>query len=275
MLFLFVIMATVAFFDSGVGGLSVWKEVNYLNPDAKYVYAFDNQYFPYGNLDNETVINRCGAILSSLMDSYDIDIVVVACNTASTIVLPYLRASLNIPVVGVVPAIKPAAQLSKNKVIGLIATPATVKRPYIDELIKEYASDCKVIRFGNSELVRIAERKMITGEIDNNRVRDLLSPLACEHNMDTVVLGCTHFPWIKNEIQSVLPDCTLCIDSGKAIGKRVKSLLSEEKLNAASSSRFTLCCNKAFMTDISVDQYKNYLKLFKSLGFETIEQLSI
>ncbi len=274
MFFLSFIMVTIAFFDSGVGGLSVWREVNLLNPEARYVYAFDNRYFPYGNLEGEVVIDRCRRVLSRIMDQFPVDLVVIACNTASTIVLPVLRSQLNIPVVGVVPAIKPAANLSKNKVIGLIATPATVKRPYIDDLINQYASDCRVIRFGNSELVRLAENKMITGESDRKVVEDILEPLTREHGMDTVVLGCTHFPWIREEIQSVLPECKLCIDSGKAIARRVKSILGT-KVSADLTENSAVMDNQAFMTDSSVAQYKNYCRLFKSFGFSGLNLLSV
>lgn len=212
-------------FDSGVGGLSVYQEIYAQLPHLHYIYAFDDAAFPYGELPEGELIERASHIIGLLVARHQIDLVVVACNTASTIVLPTLREQLTIPVVGVVPAIKPAAALSERKVIGLLATPATVQRAYIDSLISQFASDCDVMRIGSTRLVEMAEEKLRGEAVSIEEVREILQPWqAC---VDSIVLGCTHFPLIKEEIRAAFQAPVQIIDSGKAIASRVKALLGE------------------------------------------------
>ena len=132
-------------FDSGVGGLSVAREIQQRLPLNPLVYASDNAFFPYGTKGETELIARVDVVIGELLLRYPAEILVIACNTASTLTLPHLRSKLNVPIVGVVPAIKPAALMSKTGVIGLLATPATVARPYTHELIREYAANCRVI----------------------------------------------------------------------------------------------------------------------------------
>ena len=152
---------TVLVFDSGVGGLSVYREIREKLPDAHYIYVFDNEAFPYGEKSQDFIIDRVVRIVSAVAEKHDLATIVIACNTASTVSLPALRAKFtDIPIVGVVPAIKPAAKLTCNGVVGLLATRATVKRPYTHELIERFATDCKVHSLGSAELVELAERKL-------------------------------------------------------------------------------------------------------------------
>ena len=146
-------------FDSGVGGLSIVHEIQKKLPFAPLVYASDNAFFPYGTKGEAELIARVDKVLRKIIAAHPIDIIVIACNTASTLTLPHLRNSFTQPVVGVVPAIKPAAAQSKSQVIGLLATPATVARPYTQALIREHAPNAKVISVGSSELVQLAEHK--------------------------------------------------------------------------------------------------------------------
>ncbi|PSW55869.1 glutamate racemase [Photobacterium leiognathi] len=213
----------IVIFDSGVGGLSVYKEIYDLLPQVQYIYAFDNAAFPYGELPDDVLIERTNYIVSTLVEQYQADLVVIACNTASTIVLPTLRKHLTIPVVGVVPAIKPAAKLSQTKVIGLLATPATVKRSYTQQLISQFASDCEVKMIGSTRLVEMAEQKLRGEAISLDELSDILAPW--QQQVDSIILGCTHFPLIKDEIQAVLNNDVYIVDSGKAIANRVASLL--------------------------------------------------
>ncbi|GAB6263385.1 glutamate racemase [Photobacterium sp. R1] len=219
-------MKTILIFDSGVGGLSVYQEIYRQLPHYQYIYAFDDAAFPYGELDESTLIERTLHIVNTLVDKHQADLVVIACNTASTIVLPHLRAALSQPVVGVVPAIKPAAQLSQSKVVGVLATPATVKRQYTQSLIQEFASDCEVHLLGTTRLVEMAEMKLRGGRVDLSELAAILQPWESTA-IDTVVLGCTHFPLMKEEIETVFPQARHVIDSGNAIASRVKSLLAE------------------------------------------------
>jgi len=218
--------ANVLIFDSGVGGLSVYKEIVAKLPQLNYTYIFDNEAYPYGELDHDTLIRRVEAIITRLVAHHQIDIVVIACNTASTIVLPTLRANLTIPVVGVVPAIKPASNLA-NKAVGLIATPATITREYTHDLVRSFSQSKPVEMLGSTRLVDMAEEKLRGNAINISELSEVLKPVA--HHIDVAVLGCTHFPLIKEEIQSVLGEEVILVDSGEAIARRVQGLLDIEE----------------------------------------------
>lgn len=218
----------VLVFDSGVGGLSVAREIQQRLPWLPLVYASDNGFFPYGTKGEAELIARVDLVITTLLQQYPVDILVIACNTASTLTLPHLRNRLSLPIVGVVPAIKPAARLSQSGVIGLLATPATVARPYTHELVREYAPQCDVISLGSSELVQIAEQKLRGEPIDNNTIAAITAQLMQHEKatqMDVLVLACTHFPLLKGELATHLPEKIQLVDSGEAIARRVEYLL--------------------------------------------------
>lgn len=217
-------------FDSGVGGLSVAREIQQRLPLNPLIYASDNSFFPYGTKGEAELIARVDLVIGELLQRYPADILVIACNTASTLTLPHLRNKLSLPIVGVVPAIKPAALMSKSGVIGLLATPATVARPYTHELIREYATNCKVISLGSSELVQIAEQKLRGETVDIDAIGKIAHELmaaADAEKMDALVLACTHFPLLKDELAQHLPAKLKLIDSGAAIARRVEFLLAD------------------------------------------------
>lgn len=220
----------VLVFDSGVGGLSVAQEIQQRLPQISLVYASDNAFFPYGTKGEAELIARVDQVIDALLARYPADILVIACNTASTLTLPHLRSKLSLPIVGVVPAIKPAALMSKSGVIGLLATPATVARPYTHELIREYATNCQVISLGSSALVQIAEQKLRGEAIDSAAIGAITQELMNTENaekMDVLVLACTHFPLLKEELIQQLPAQLSLIDSGAAIARRVEFLLAD------------------------------------------------
>ncbi|WP_077337551.1 glutamate racemase [Vibrio ruber] len=216
-------VSNILIFDSGVGGLSVYREIQQLLPEQNYFYLFDNEGYPYGELPQQKLLNRVENLVSSLVTKMAIDIVVIACNTASTIVLPSLRKILDIPVVGVVPAIKPACNLAQ-RCVGLIATPATIQRPYTHELIRDFSSDKEICLLGSTALVDMAERKLRGVPVNLSELANILQPI--QGRIDVAVLGCTHFPLLKDEIQQVLGVHVMLVDSGKAIARRVASLIS-------------------------------------------------
>lgn len=191
---------TVLVFDSGVGGLSVYNEIRQLLPDLHYIYAFDNVAFPYGEKSEEFIVERVVEIVTAVQQRYPLALAVIACNTASTVSLPALREKFAFPVVGVVPAIKPAARLTANGIVGLLATRGTVKRPYTRELIDRFANECRIEMLGSAELVELAEAKLHGEAVPLEELRRILRPwLRMQEPPDTVVLGCTHFPlWRKN-----------------------------------------------------------------------------
>ena len=214
-------------FDSGIGGLSVLSEVRKQLPQHDYCYLFDNARLPYGNLSEQELITGCVALITQHAKRLKASIVVVACNTASTLVLPQLRQQLTIPVVGVVPAIKPAAMLSTKKHIGLLATPGTVRRDYTQTLIQQFAGDCKVELFGTSDLVLLAEQHVAQQQIDLHQLHEILEPIKASQ-IDVLVLGCTHFPMIATQISDYLGKGVALLDSGEAVANRVRFLLSKE-----------------------------------------------
>jgi len=218
---------SVLVIDSGVGGLSVCEALMRRMPTQGVVYFADDQGFPYGLMEEEVLTARLIRIVDCMLHRHAPDLVVLACNTVSTLVLPILRERFSVPFVGVVPAIKPAALQSRKKHIGLLATPATVTRPYIDSLIHDYASDCKVTRVGSNELVLLAEQAMKGGRVSDGDILSIVDPFIVS-GIDVLVLGCTHFPLLRDQLSSALPGVTL-IDSGEAIANRVATLLSETK----------------------------------------------
>src|SRR5437588_255933 len=169
--------APLLFFDSGVGGLSVLEPTRALLPDAPIVYAADNGGFPYGKRSEAEIASRVPALLGRLVERFSPRIAVIACNTASTIALEHVRHALHLPVVGTVPAIKPAAAMSTSRVIGVLGTEATVRQPYVDTLAARFASDCTLIRHGSPELVELAESKLRGSDIPIEAVRSAAAPM--------------------------------------------------------------------------------------------------
>ncbi len=239
-------MSPIVIFDSGVGGLSIFDEVRQQLPWLPVVYCSDNAGFPYGPKSEAEVIARVSECLSRLQDNYQPQLVVIACNTASTVALPRVRQELPVPVVGVVPAIKTAATLSQNRCIGLLATPGTVNRPYTDQLIREFASDCDVVRVGSSELVYLAEQQLRGQPVNQTLLTEILMPfLNRPLTPDHIVLGCTHFPLMKEALSTCAPGVQW-IDSGQAIARRVSSLIQKPDSvsgNASHIAVFTQACD--------------------------------
>ncbi|NMT64184.1 glutamate racemase [Marinobacter orientalis] len=226
----------VLVFDSGVGGLSIAACIHQQLPAVKLVYLADNAAFPYGNKAESVVVERSQALIAAALGEFPCDVIVVACNTASTVVLPYLRAMTSIPVIGVVPAVKPAVVLSVNRRIGVLATPATVRRPYLVDLISEFADGCKVERLGHPDLVYWIER-LVTGiPIPGESLSGALQPFR-DAGVDTVVLGCTHYPLITELLRAQLPGVKYWVDSGDAIARRTAWLLEQQGSPADSLKR--------------------------------------
>ena len=222
--------APLLFFDSGVGGLSVLGPTRELLPNAPIVYAADSAAFPYGTRTEAELASRIPALLGRLVERFRPRLAVIACNTASTIALEHVRAALDIPVVGTVPAIKPAAELSKSRVIGVLGTEATVRQPYVDDLAARFASDCTVIRHGSPELVELAEAKLAGEEIDLEAIRAAIAPMIDQprgSEMDVMVLACTHFPLLSDEIAEAFPAIAQ-VDGGPGIARRIAYLTQDQ-----------------------------------------------
>lgn len=217
----------ILFFDSGVGGLSVLAPARAQLPQAPLVYAADSAGFPYGTRSEAEIAARVPALLGRLAERYRPRLIVIACNTASTIALAHVRAALDIPIVGTVPAIKPAAALSRTRVIGVLGTEATVRQPYVDDLAARFAADCTVIRHGSAELVQLAETKLRGEGADPARFRAALDGLFGQpggERIDVIVNACTHFPLVEAELAAAAPHPVRFIDGGPGIARRVAQL---------------------------------------------------
>ena len=217
----------ILLFDSGVGGLSVLDAVRALLSTAAIVYAADSGGFPYGTKSEAEIATRVPALLGRLAERYRPRLIVIACNTASTIALAVVRAALDLPIVGTVPAIKPAALLSRTRTIGVLGTDATVRQPYVDRLAAEFAADCTVVRHGSARLVELAEaavRGQISVDEEYRAVLDGLLDRPGGDAIDTVVLACTHFPLVADRLAAVAPRPLAVVHGAGGIARRVAFL---------------------------------------------------
>jgi glutamate racemase len=222
--------SAILFFDSGVGGLSVLEPTRSLLPNAPIIYAADSAGFPYGRRSEAEIASRVPALLGRLVERFHPRLAVIACNTASTIALDHVRSALDLPVVGTVPAIKPAAEISKTRVIGVLGTEATVRQPYVDDLAAKFAPDCTLVRHGSPVLVELAEAKLAGEEVGVDEVRSAAQPMfeaPCGDRIDTVVLACTHFPLLGDELRQAFPKVTY-VDGGAGIARRIAYLTQDQ-----------------------------------------------
>jgi len=218
----------VLVFDSGVGGLSVTSEIRTRIPEAYLSYVADDEFRPYGSKTEAQLRDRLPGLLATLVHMLDPGVIVVACNTASTTALPAIRAAVSVPVIGVVPAIKPAAESSKTRAIGVLGTPGTVRRAYVDDLIADFAPDCDVLLQGSTRLVAEAENKLAGQAVNMDIIRAEIAPLfqgRVGANVDAVVLACTHFPLLRTELRAAVRQSVKWIDSGAAIARRLETVL--------------------------------------------------
>jgi glutamate racemase len=224
--------ATVLVFDSGVGGLTVLSELRKARPDARFVYAADDAGFPYGRLDEATLVARVAAVMERLLARHSPDLVVIACNTASTLVLPHLRQRFSVPFIGTVPAIKPAARLSMSKRVSVLATPGTVARDYTQGLVETYAGDCRVTLVGSHRLAALAEAELCGDPAPDAAIRAEIAPCFVADGAgrtDVIVLGCTHYPMLLARFEVLAPWPVTWLDPAPAIARRMLQLTGEPR----------------------------------------------
>ena len=223
-------------FDSGVGGLSVLRPIRALLRAAPIVYVADSAGYPYGTKSEAQIAARVPALLGRLAERLDPELIVIACNTASTIALESVRAALDVPIVGTVPAIKPAAERSRSRVIGVLGTEATVRQPYVSMLTAQFASDCIVIRHGSAELVDLAEAKLRGEPADPAAYARSLSGLLDQpggDRIDTIVLACTHFPLVEEELAAAAPRPLAFVDGKEGIARRTAYIMRDKEWSGA------------------------------------------
>ncbi|WID99373.1 glutamate racemase [Bosea vestrisii] len=224
---------TVLVFDSGLGGLTVLREVMRQRPDADIVYAADDAAFPYGRLDEPALVVRVLEVMERLVDRFHPDLVVIACNTASTLVLPALRARFAIPFVGTVPAVKTAAERTRSHLISVLATPGTVARDYTRDLIERYAAGCEVILVGARNLAGLAEAALQGEPVADAEIAAEIAPCFVTRGgrrTDVVTLACTHYPLLLARLQRLAPWPVEWIDPAPAIARRTAQLLGPAQI---------------------------------------------
>lgn len=236
--------APLLLFDSGVGGLSVLEEVRKVLPQAPVIYAADNAGLPYGTKTEAQIAARVAGLLGRMTERFRPRLVCIACNTASTIALGMVREVLEIPIVGTVPAIKPAAAMTRTGVIGLLGTEATIRQGYVDRLEAEFAAGKLLLRHGAPELVAAAEAKLRGHPVDPavyNRAADGLRLQPGGDRIDTVVLACTHFPLVRDELAQVFGPEVAFIDGAQGIARRIATLTQGQawQRNAPDVALFT------------------------------------
>jgi glutamate racemase len=221
----------ILMFDSGLGGLTVFREVAAVRPEADYIYVADDAAFPYGAIAEPALVARVVALMGELIEAHRPDLIVIPCNTASTIVLPDLRKTYAVPFVGTVPAIKPACAASVTRRVSVLGTEATVKREYTRALIRDYAGDCKVTLVGSKKLAGYAEDDLAGAKIDDIAIREEIVPAFIDdgNRTDTIVLACTHYPLLIERLRKLAPWPVNFIDPAPAIARRVVDLLGPGK----------------------------------------------
>src|SRR5436305_1954997 len=223
---------TILVFDTGLGGLTVLREVVRARPDARYVYVADDAFFPYGHRSEEQIVARVVPLFGELLQRHAPDLAVIACNTASTLVLSHLRAEYRVPFVGTVPAIKPACASSRSKRVSVLGTKGTVKREYTQALIRDFAGGCEVTLVGSADLASLAEAALNGGEVGDQEIAAEIAPCFVGDpkdsliRTDTVVLACTHYPLLMERLVALAPWPVDWIDPAPAIARRVANLLA-------------------------------------------------
>lgn len=224
---LVVPQSPILIFDSGVGGLSILRSLRSLLPHAPVIYAADNAALPYGSKTEAEIAGRVPALLGRMAERYHPRLITIACNTASTIALASVREALDLPIVGTVPAIKPAATMTRSGVVGLLGTQATIRQAYVDNLEAQFAGGKRLLRHAAPGLVAAAEARLRGLPVDPQVIADAVAGLRDQpggDQIDTVVLACTHFPLVQDELAAHFGQGVAFIDGAQGIARRIVSL---------------------------------------------------
>lgn len=257
----------ILLFDSGVGGLTVYSAMRALLPDAPVIYAADLAGLPYGTKSEAEIAARVAGLLGRMSERYQPRLVCIACNTASTIALSMVRDALEVPIVGTVPAIKPAAAMTKTGVIGLLGTAATVRQSYVDNLETEFAADKRLLRYAATGLVSAAEAKLRGRPVDASAVDTAVNALRSMENgeqIDTVVLACTHFPLLVEELAHGFGPEVQFVDGSAGIARRIAHLTQGQAFDASTPSMA--------ITTGDLDEFRLLGPTFEQHGISRLER---
>jgi len=259
----------VLIFDSGIGGLCILNHIKKILPNMNYIYMLDNQAFPYGNKKECFIIERSIKIIKTIKKKYPINIVIIACNTASTIGLSLLRKTFNFPIIGVFPDIESAKQLTKNKIIGLIATKATVNSFYTKNIICHNPSNYIVKIIATNKLALIAEKKIRGIKIKKQEFQKIFKAwTTLSVQPDTIILGCTHFLFLKKDIKEILYKSIYFIDSKEAVVYKIKKYL--QQLNIKQNIQENIIFYSKYNNNL-----KELLYFLKKYHFKKIKNINL
>ncbi|MGB0897145.1 MAG: glutamate racemase [Flavobacteriaceae bacterium] len=238
----------IGIFDSGIGGVSIWKEIHQLLPNEHCIYLADSKHAPYGQKSKQEIIDLCIKNTELLIDK-GCKLIVVACNTATTNAIKYLRANYDVSFIGIEPAIKPAALHTKTKSIGILATKGTLSSELFHSTSELYTENISITEQIGKGLVELIETGQIHSNDMSKLLQEYLTPMVA-NNIDYLVLGCTHYPFLIDQIKAILPKNITIVDSGKAVATQVKVVLDENNLlnNTLTKSKHSFYSN----ADISV-----------------------
>lgn len=217
----------IGLFDSGIGGTSIWKEINQLLSNENTIYLADSKNAPYGKKTKQEIIELCFKNVDFLL-AQNCKMIVVACNTATTNAIKEMRAKYNVPFIGIEPAIKPAAHQSETQTIGILATKGTLNSELFNKQVESFSS-VKILEQVGYGLVELIEEGKIQSEEMQNLLKLYLRPMVAS-NIDYLVLGCSHYPYLIPEIKKIIPQTIKIIDSGQAVAKQTKSVLEKYDL---------------------------------------------
>lgn len=254
----------IGIFDSGVGGLSIWKEVTTLLPFENTIYLADSVNAPYGEKSKDEIIQLCIKNTEKLIQ-LGCKLIVVACNTATTNTIQLLRGTYNIPFIGIEPAIKPAALQTKTNTIGILATKGTLNSSLFAETAKKYMDGIKVIEKVGKGLVPLIETNQIDSTEMTSLLNEYINPML-QNNIDCLVLGCTHYPFLIPQIKKISGDTINIIDSGLAVAKQTKAVLDKENIINYISNNIT---SHKIYSNTNTETIKTLLRNY-SLSYELI-----
>ncbi len=257
----------VLLIDSGLGLLSIAGAIHAEYPMLKLLAISDSAGFPWGDKSQKDLTARVALLAQYGIEHWDVEAIVVACNTASVIVLEHLRQIFSIPIIGVVPAIKPAAHYSKKGIIGVLATNGTIQRDYVRKLIDDFADDCKVIMVGSKNLATIAENKLQGKGVDKQLIAEEMAPFM-KHQVDAIALACTHYPLLQEELEGITGTAVRFFEPSTAVAHQ----LARKLYAAAAKSVSSLDKNIVFATGDAYQLDENFLQQY---GFDALEKLAI
>lgn len=242
----------IGIFDSGVGGTSIWKEIHRLLPHEHTIYLADSKHAPYGPKGKEAIIDLCIKNTELLLNN-GCKLIIVACNTATTNAIDVLRKTYDVPFIGIEPAIKPAALQTKTNSVGILATKGTLSSALFSKTSDLFASNIEVIEQTGDGIVPLIENGKLYSEDMKLLLKNYLKPMI-KANIDCLVLGCTHYPYLIPILKTMLPDHVTIIDSGEAVAKQTKAVLERNDL-------------------VNINEEKSYARFFTNRDLDIMKSL--